>query len=296
MSAVTKLFVVLLVICSLLLVAAEVVFVNRVEDYKKQSSDQTSKNQLLVANLEIVRGDRDAARAEIQNRISERDAMKSALDDKLAGSDSQIKGLNGQIAGLNSQMGVKDAEIVSLNETIKSAQKAQENQATEIATLRDDRNKIQQQNGDLNIQITKVTKINDQQLSEINNLQELLTAEKDRNKALAVQVTQRGGGAGAPVLPAGTSVPAGGGSNAAPINGIIREVTVVSDVPYAMISVGSSDHVQKGMKFSVVDQSGTFMGVVTITTVQPNEAFGRLTGPPDKIDGIKPNMRVTTNL
>ena len=293
MSAVTKLFVVLLVICSLLLVAAEVVFVNRVEDYKRQSTDQTSKNQLLAANLEIVRGDRDAARAEIQNRISERDAMKSALDDKLAASDGTIKGLNGQIAALNSQLGVKDAEITSLNETIKSAQKAQENQATEIATLRDDRNKIQQQNGDLNIQITKVTKINDQQLAEINNLQELLTAEKDRNKALALQVTQRAGG-GAPALPAGTSAPAG--SNAAPINGIIREVTVVSDVPYAMISVGSADHVQKGMKFSVVDQSGTFMGVVTITTVQPNEAFGRLTGPPDKVDGIKPNMRVTTNL
>ncbi len=162
--------------------------------------------------------------------------------------------------------------------------------------MRDDRSKLQQQNGDLNIQVTRVTKINDQQQAEIANLQELVAAEKDRSKALAVQLTQRGGGGGAggPAVPGGTSAPAGG--SMAPINGIIRQVQVVGDVPYAMISVGSADHVQKGMKFSVVDQAGNFMGVVTVTDIQPNEAFGRVTGPPDKVEGIKPNMRVTTNL
>ncbi len=121
MSALTKLFVVLLVVCSLLLVAADVVFVNRVEDYKTKYTTEQNNTKLVNANLENVRADRDAARAEILAQAAERNAMKSALDDKLAAADAQNKQLNASIAGLNSQLGVKDAQITSLNETIKSA-------------------------------------------------------------------------------------------------------------------------------------------------------------------------------
>ena len=50
MSVVTKVFVVLLVVCSLLLSAATVVFVNRVDDYKKQF-DQNAGQVKVVAKL-----------------------------------------------------------------------------------------------------------------------------------------------------------------------------------------------------------------------------------------------------
>ena len=62
MSVLTKAFVVLLVICSLLLSASVVVFVNRVDDFKKTSEAKESKivevgklNSQLAAALEDIK-------------------------------------------------------------------------------------------------------------------------------------------------------------------------------------------------------------------------------------------------
>ena len=60
MSVLTKLFVVLLVVCSLMLSAAVVVFVNRVDDYQRASQQNTSALNAAKAQA-----------SSMQNRVSD---------------------------------------------------------------------------------------------------------------------------------------------------------------------------------------------------------------------------------
>ena len=83
-----------------------------------------------------------------------------------------------------------------------------------------------------------------------------------------------------------------------PINGVVRAVKPIDSVPYATISVGSADGVQKGMEFKVIDRkNGAFLGILTVDTVEPNEATGRLKGPRvQDIHGGDNNIEVRTQL
>jgi hypothetical protein len=68
--------------------------------------------------------------------------------------------------------------------------------------------------------------------------------------------------------------------NPPPINGVVRDVRTISGVRYASISVGSADSVAPGMEFKVVNrQTGKFLGVLTIDTVEQNASIGRIKGP-----------------
>ena len=64
MSVLTKLFVVLLVISSLLLVGATVTAINKTEDWRLRFAQKDAAEKLAVAQKNIAESDRAAARAE----------------------------------------------------------------------------------------------------------------------------------------------------------------------------------------------------------------------------------------
>ena len=63
--------------------------------------------------------------------------------------------------------------------------------------------------------------------------------------------------------------------------------------PWASITIGSKDMVEKGMKFNVVNGS-EFLGYLTIQTAEPTEAAGVLEGP--KVEKVKSGDLVKTQL
>ena len=77
------------------------------------------------------------------------------------------------------------------------------------------------------------------------------------------------------------------------LDGVVRDKTVIGGVPYATISIGSADQVQKNMQFKVVDHD-RFLGYLTVDTVEPHEATGRLEGP--HVNDIKSGVEVKTQL
>ena len=80
-----------------------------------------------------------------------------------------------------------------------------------------------------------------------------------------------------------------------PIDGVIRATRAIAGVPYATISVGSNAGVQRGMEFKVVShETGDFLGILTVDSVDTNEATGRLAGP--KVANIRPGAEVKTQL
>ena len=64
---------------------------------------------------------------------------------------------------------------------------------------------------------------------------------------------------------------------------------------YATISVGSSDQVQPGMEFKVINKAtGDYLGALVVDSVSPNESTGRLSGP--HVPDIKAGVEVRTQL
>jgi len=62
------------------------------------------------------------------------------------------------------------------------------------------------------------------------------------------------------------------------LRGVIKETRMINQTLYGTISIGSTQNVQKGMRFKVVND-GNFLGYLTVDTVDAEDAVGHLTGP-----------------
>ena len=86
---------------------------------------------------------------------------------------------------------------------------------------------------------------------------------------------------------------AGGGDGGVPdrVEGVITETRKVGGKNYAVISLGSDDGVRRHTRLMVIGRDGQFLGYVTVTNVEPEEAVGVLSG--RRADEIRRNDRVT---
>jgi hypothetical protein len=290
LSALTKIFVVLLVVSSLLLSAAVVVFVNRVENFNTTLT--TTKTQLAAAKRDLA-----SATTSLESSMQSRNELQAEmtrqvgdLNRQLVDKDTAMQKLEGEAAQLK-----KDAQVAAATQkgTADLARAAQEENKGLTQMLSDIRNKndeLVKQNGELNTQVTVL----DNRLRAVDREREFAV---ERNAELQNQLKNmpRGGGAG------GAGANAGGGeattasaTSAGPINGVVRSVDVIGGKKYATISVGSADNVTKGMRFNVVNRNGgEFLGYLTVDSVQQNEAIGQLEG---KVDKVQPGVEVKTQL
>ena len=87
---------------------------------------------------------------------------------------------------------------------------------------------------------------------------------------------------------------AGGGDGGVPerVEGIVTDTRKVGGGRnYATISLGSDDGVRRHTRLMVIGRDGQFLGYVTVTNVEPEEAVGVLSG--RRADEIRRNDRVT---
>ena len=119
--------------------------------------------------------------------------------------------------------------------------------------------------------------------AERRNLAEQLAQAQENNSRMSRIMQQRGID---PNIPTDRIAVAG-----IPISGVIREKRDIAGVPYATISVGSADDVQRGMQFKVI-QGDKFLGTLTVDSVEQQESTGRLQGP--HVAEITPGVQVRT--
>jgi outer membrane murein-binding lipoprotein Lpp len=276
LNALTKIFIVLLVVCSLLLSAAVVVFVNRVDNYegasKKIVSDRdaakASANSLTtrLAEMDTVMRNAQTAAAAREGEMS-RDATRLS---------TQVQELNGKLAQAEKELQIANGTI---NGTAAVAKAAQEENKGLLALNNDLRTKnddLLRQNGELNIAVT--TKDNQNRALAKN-----LEFEQERVAEIMGQLKN------APKAGSSEATP----TPSSPIAGHVTSVDIIGGKKYATISVGSADNVQKGMKFNVVN-SQEFLGFLTVDRVEANEAIGAVEG--TKIDKIQKGVDVRTQL
>ena len=156
MSALTKVFIVLHVVLTMLLTAGLIVFVNRTENWKQVTTDTQSQlvtakreKEELGVQLQVVKGDDNrtiaAINGQLQNVRTDLDAARQTIADR-----------DKTIAGMTSDAAVKDGQITNLGEAVKVAQAQNGVQQTTIGKMRDDESALQKQNNDLNLAVSKL--------------------------------------------------------------------------------------------------------------------------------------------
>lgn len=293
MSALTKLFVVLLVVCSLLLSASVTVFVNRVEDFRTEAKNSAAKladsnrsvgvlnSQLTLARSNLVAAN-DAANARIANLNKQIDTLGADI------ASSKV-----DLAKAQNETAVKEAQLTGVTGAIKASQEENKTLQGMLAEARQNLDKYIVQARDLNIGVSELTA----RIDSLERQRKFLEEQVEQNKK---QISQMSGAlqtAGIKMTEDGTFEVAGKPivGNPGPINGVVTNTEVIGGVRYATISLGSSDNVSKGMKFYVINRSsGEFLGTLIVDNVQPNEAIGQLDGP--KIQLVQKGTEVKTQL
>jgi hypothetical protein len=286
LSFLTKLFVVLHVVLTLLFVSATIVWVNRVEDFRKtngalaaQLTTAQSQAQSALNEAQTARGDALAVRQQVGAEI---DRARKERDDSL----TEVRERDTLLAQLQQNLASADARAQASTSGLETAMKTNSLLQDQLNQSRETGNKIQQQNTEL--------------LTDNSDLRQKLSVAtrqiQNSNEEIEDLRTQVAGGAGPAAggqpIPGATAAPS---PNEVPVAGVIRDRRNVNGVNYATISVGSSDNVRKGMVFYVIDrEAGDFLGTLTVDRVEPREAGGRLEGP--RVTTMKAGNEVRTQL
>jgi hypothetical protein len=280
--------VVLVVILSLIQTAATVVFVNRVDvaqnavaGMQDKFKAEEAKAQRLEAQLASASADVGTARQQAQSQVNAIQQQLLTVQQQLADRDVKLA----QAAAQGSQQSIESARLA---EALKASEDTKAKFADQIAELRKLNDDLSKKSGDLtqaNADLTSRLEVTER---ERRNLQE--QNQELQNQASRATAAMKDAG----INPPAPTVAVGVGRGAPAINATVVEVRPIANIPYATISVGSADRVARGMQFTIQDKQGNFLGFLTVDTVEPNQAAGRLSGP--RVPDIKAGNDARTQL
>jgi septal ring factor EnvC (AmiA/AmiB activator) len=285
LSALTKIAVVLLVVASLLLSAGVVVFVNKVEHFRSTADAATAQYNKERAGHNDTRTQLEAANTALLATSKDLNARIDALKTESAGKDAAILEVKAQLAKLEQdKKGIEVAmgNMTKVQEGLQGQLAAAQAQVTDLRKIRD---QLVDERHSLNVQLTDALSKVDALGRAYKNAEERLqgkTAELD-------DVTNKVKAAGLNI----GNLPKRGNEGTPQLEAVVSSVFNAGGKPWASVTIGSKDMVEKGMKFNVVNNK-EFLGYLTIQTTEPTEAAGVLEGP--KVEKVKTGDVVKTQL
>jgi len=293
-SALTKTFVLLHVVMSMLLAAGLIVFVNRVDDYQAATKQRDAELRMAQGREREANAELQVVKSTMANVQQTSQARIQQIQAEMAQRDQAILDLRGQLAEAQAQTAAAQAALTSNTEALKVAQQNQGTLQGQLAQLRTTHDKLMQQFTEANLSINDISARLNQTERRRRDLEEQVAAQGEQleNRGANKARTDAGGTAPGEARVAGSS----GLRNSVNVNGVVREKRLIAGVPYATISIGSADAVQRGMRLRVLGgrNGQEFLGYVDVTQVEPDEAIGRLTGP--RINEGTTNSQVVSQL
>jgi multidrug efflux pump subunit AcrA (membrane-fusion protein) len=292
-SALTKTFVLLHVVMSMLLAAGLIVFVNRVDDFQASMKSTTANLRLAEQRSTEANAELATVKSTMANVQQTSQARIQQIQAEMAQRDQAILDLRGQLAEAQAQTASAQAALTSNTEALKVAQQNQGTLQGQLAQLRTTHDKLMQQFTEANLSINDISARLNQTERQRRDLAEQVAAQNEtlENRGANRARTDSGGTA-----PGEAGQASSGLRSSVNVNGVVREKRLIAGVPYATISIGSADAVQRGMRLRVLGgrNGQEFLGYVDVTQVEPDEAIGRLTGP--RINEVGVNSQVVSQL
>lgn len=291
MSPLTKLFVGLLVVLSLLLTASTVTFVSTLDNQRQKAQQAQQQVEAEKARADALLGQAQSGSSQAQEAQRLAQGQVEQLKQQSNSDRQLIADRDGQLAKANSMNAIQAADITRMSEALKASEDTKSKLNDMVVALRKANDDALQQSAQSSQQISDLTNKLEVTERERRYATEQLEELRGQNAKLSNAIQEMGRNP-REIL---ASISPGAVASAAPrINGVIRDVRTIANLPYATISVGSADGVVKGMVFNIVERNGTFLGKLTIDTVELNESTGRITGP--KIDQVAKGAEVKTQL
>lgn len=288
MSALTKIFVVLLVILSIVMAAGVVVWVNRQQQFNVAL--RSAQEKLAAADQKA-----SSASQELSNSQHAWDLRESNYKDIVKSKDQENAQLrqgtmdrDTRIAELNTNLAQQTAASQSANSALEVAQKTLDTTMAQFADLRKSDLDLQRQYAEATFRINDLLNKYETTNKQWQFAEEQVTQLQKDNLHLTQVLHQ-----------AGVSLANPRTINGEPLvrlQGVIRSKSNVGGIPMATISLGSGDQVTKGMQFKLLDPSAKdpFLGYLIVDNVEPHESIGHLSGP--RINEVRPGTEVRTQL
>lgn len=290
MSPLTKIFVMLLVVTSLLNAAATVVYVNKQQLTDLDARALASRNGALATTNQQLLQDAQTARAQLEAQVqltaSEAANRQSALDK--ANADLAAREADNNLLLRNNE--TLEANLQGLNAQLAIALASNKQGSETLADLRDANDKLMQGQAENDASLARQRQLADTYGRQVEYLTEQIKKADDLIESYSSIITKNH-----------LTVPTTSSSayNGPAISGVVQDKQDINGVTYLTISVGSADNVQQGMEFRVVDsqtQPEKFLGIMTVTQADVNTAVGRVQGPEGAVDQVGPGDVVTTDI
>jgi hypothetical protein len=290
LNTLTKLFVVLLVITSILTAAASVVFVSRVQPMQTLLDAQKAAADTMRANAAAANAAYERQGVQLAEERERTETVRKENADAIRNLQSQLESAQTTIAQLQAEKAGRDSTVNTLTSGVSEATATMNKLMEQVTNLRASNDKLvkdnegySRRNSELNAEVESLG-------SKEANSEEQLATSKENEQKLAAWTKQHGG---SPDDITTESNPYGPGAPA--ISGVVREKSVINGKTWVTINVGSADGVAKGMKFYVLN-GGQFLGIVTVDTVDSNDAIGMLEGDAAKISQVRAGNDVRTQI
>ena len=240
----------MLIVLSLLTTAATVVYVNKEDVQKTTLATTQAQLQAAQAAAQAARDELTAAQQNLTNVQAAANQASQAATTDINARQQQ----NSQAAGRTRQGAEPAGDAAARRQPADRSAQRQPGQhrradRQELARLRTNNDQLVRQASDLNGSVSDLTARLEVTERERRLLAEQLTQASTENQRLSMIIKNANMTPG----PARRASPSAPGP---PINGVIRDVRTIAGRPYATISVGTADGVQRGMEFKILDRAG----------------------------------------
>ena len=268
MSVLTKVFVVLVAILSVVLVAVMVTFVANQEHWKQQYEGERSKRLVADTMARRAQHEQDAGQDQENQRISQLSNERNALIDKLMVQEEGLSTARAEVVTLKSDKIRLEGSLARSGIGTQILAETNKQQRSELGKTRDVLTKAKtdliQTTDLLNQKMTRIEILE----QELRYNQERLTELIKENTELASRVQTAGLG----------SAQESDAVLVSPIRieGGVTRVEQVEDATYVQLDVGSVDGVAQGMEF-MVHHDVQFKGMLVIDLVDDRSSSGKMT-------------------
>lgn len=271
MSVLTKVFVILHVVLSLVMASGLIVFVNRIDNFAQNATADKAAIARANARAQAAEQEAIAARGAGDARVLESESRATAYRQNLDLKTSEAAGFQGQLAAAQTAQTTAEQRAASAElaaqgaiKTVEAQQKVINDTAARLTT-------VERQYTETSTRVAQLTQ-------ELDGARARIRRQSEEVAALTDQLDKARQGAGRAAAGGAAQGGAGGGEAMMNLTGVIKARRNINGVEYATISLGSADSVTKGMRFKVVDRNN-FLGYLTIDNVEPSESVGHLEGP-----------------
>ncbi len=273
MGVLTKVFVVLVSMMSVLLVALIVPFVANTENFKQQLDDASAAKTAAEESARLRQNELNAAQSTESEKVT---LLKSQaenlitqinlLTQQLAESEARAQSESAKLSKFESDWSRLSAANQQYAQITKELQAELKQRREQVIDLQTKSIQLADRNNEMESQLEALTR-------QVRRVHEKMTNLQEQNADLERRMAQLPPQWQAKLLSEETQVTPFVPET--PIRGQITRVEQLDDEVFVQVNVGSNDGVATNMKF-LVHRGSQFLGSLIITTVDEQTAAGRM--------------------